>query len=102
MKDADDYNMIKIKFKDPYLNMELEMGHEDEERLHCARVKQRAVGNEGIPMWTPNKNPLFDLWKYEVEFLDGRIKILTANIIADNLLAHVDDDGNIHLLIEKM
>jgi hypothetical protein len=31
--------------------------------------------------------------KYEVEFSDGHIEELTANIIAENLIAQVDQEG---------
>ena len=97
MKYANDYNKDEIGIEDPYLNMELGMRHKNEEGLHHARVKHREIYNEGIPIGTPNKNPLLEHQKYEVEFLDGRIDILTANIIADNLLAQVDDNGHLHL-----
>ena len=97
MKDTDDYNKDEIGIKDPYLNMELVTRHDNGEGLNHAQVKQRAVDNEWRPMGIPNNNPLLDHRKYEVEFLDRRIEILIANIIANNLLAHVNYDGHRHL-----
>ena len=53
-------------------------------------------------MGRPHNNPLLDHRQYEVEFLDGRTEILTANIIDDNLLAQVYDDGHSHILIDEI
>ena len=43
-----------------------------------------------------------DSRKYEVEFVDGGTEILTANIIAENLLAQVDEYGQRSMLIEEI
>ena len=56
------------------------------ERIH-GTVKQRAVDENGIPIGKPSKNPLMDSRYYEIEFVDGKTDIITANIIAENLLA---------------
>ena len=37
-----------------------------------------------------------------MEFLDGSIEILTANIIAENLLAQVDSEGHRQLLLKEI
>ena len=34
--------------------------------------------------------------------MDGNTAVLTANIIAENLTAQVDENGNRHLLIEEI
>ena len=43
-----------------------------------------------------------DSRQYEVEFVDGGTEILTANIIAENLLAQVDEYGQRSMLIEEI
>ena len=53
-------------------------------------------------MGTPINNSLLYHQQYKVEFIDGRIEILTANIIAKNSLAQVDDDGYRNLLIYEI
>ena len=53
-------------------------------------------------MGTPSNNPLLDHQQYQVEFIDGRIKILTANIMVENFLAQFDDNGHRHLLIDEI
>jgi hypothetical protein len=87
----DDAQDGEVGIQDPYLNMELGLAHGDEEDLRLAWVKRRAVDVEGQPVGRPSNNPLLDSPQYEVEFLDGETEILTANIIAENLLAQVDD-----------
>ena len=74
--------------------MELGIRHDYKEGMHYARVKQRDVDQEGRPVGRPQDNPLLDHRKYEVEFLGGGTEIITSKIIAENLLAQVDDDGH--------
>ena len=102
MKDADDYFGKGIGIEDPYLNMELGIRHNDEEGIHHASVKRRELDDDGKPMGTPSKNLLLYHRQYKVEFINMRIEILTANIIAENLLAQVDDNENRHLLIDEI
>ena len=53
-------------------------------------------------MGTPINNSLLDHQQYKVEFIDGRIEILTINTIAENLLAQVDENGHRHLFIDEI
>ena len=81
----------------------MELGiRRDDEWLHHARVKQIAVYQDGRTIGIPSNNPLIDSRRYEVEYLYGTIEVLTANIIAENLLAQVDDQGHRHLLIDEI
>ena len=64
-KDADDDNRNEIKIEDPYLNMELGIRYDDEEGLHHARVKRRAVDQEGRPVERPHNNTLLYHRQYE-------------------------------------
>ena len=45
---------------------------------------------------------MLDQRKYEVEFIDGHVEELTANIIAENLLSEVDENGHRQLLIDEI
>ena len=81
----------------------MELGiRRDDEGLHRARVKWRAVDQDGRPIGRPSNNPLLDSRRYKVEYLDGTTEVLTANIIADNLLDQVDDQGHRHLMIDEI
>ena len=45
-----------------------------------------------------NENPILELIIFEVEYRDGYVAIMTANVISENLFAHVDQEGNKFLL----
>ena len=64
--------------------------------------EKRAVDKDGKPIGRPSNNPLLDSRQYEIEYLDGTTEVLTANIIAENLLAQVDNQGHRHLMIDKI
>ena len=87
--------------EDSYLDMELGI-RRDDEGLHHARVKRRAVDQDGRPIGRPSNNPLLDSRRYKVEYLDETTEFFTANIVAENLLAQVDDQGYRHLMIYEI
>ena len=65
-------------------------------------VTKRQKGLDGKPIGKKHKNPLFDSRTYEVKFPGGLIHEFTANIVAANLYAKVDDDGNNFLLVKQI
>ena len=87
---------------DAYLNMELGLPRGDDDALCHATVKRRAVDKDGKPIGIKDNNPLLDTRQYEVEFLDGTTETLTANTIAENLLAQVDEEGHRQLLLDEI
>ena len=99
--DHPDDHPSEYGIEDAYLGMELGI-RRDEEGLHHARVKRRAVDDDNRPIGRPSNNPLLDSRQYEVEYIDGTTDVLTANIIAENLLAQVDDKGHRHLMIDEI
>ena len=62
--------------------------------LENAIVKKRAVDIDDVPIGKANVNPILDTRKYEVEFEDGTIEILSANVLAENILSQVDEEGH--------
>ena len=48
------------------------------------------------------KKTILDSQQYEHEYLDGNTAVLTEKILAENLMAKVDDHGNRHLLTDKI
>ena len=87
---------------DPYINMELAIARGDGEELHHARVKRRAIDQDGRPIGTANNNPMIDTRQYEVEYLDGSVETLVANTIAENLFAQIDEEGHRQLLLSEI
>ena len=57
---------------------------------------------EGNTIGRANAQPVFDTRPYEVEFGDGEITKLTANMIVESMYAQVDSEGNYTLLMNCM
>ena len=49
-----------------------------------------------------NDNPILDSRMYEVKYQDGTKASLVANYIAKNMFAQVDQEGNCHVLLDKI
>lgn len=86
---------------DPYLNMELVI-RDDPDNIRKATVKKRVIDHNGKPIGIASKNPMFDTRRYEVQYLDGTTEEVTANVIAENLLSQVDENGHRHLMLREI
>jgi len=69
--------------------VQLQNGHE----MAMGKVVRRALGPDGRTAGTYDENPILNSVIYEVEFPDGISKEYAANVIADNMIAQVDNDG---------
>jgi hypothetical protein len=86
---------------DKYLNMELRIGTgKDDERW--GRVIKHAKGIGGEPVSHAHANPFFDMREYEVKFTDGTVEQYATNIIAENMYAQVNDEGNMFQLLDEI
>ena len=72
---------------DNYVNTEVMLPRGD----HMARGKviRRKRDAEGNPIGRENNNPILDTRQYEVQFADGEVTELTANVIAEAILPSV-------------
>ena len=70
------------------------------DRTKFSRVKKRLKGADGIPISVANEYPILESRIYEVEYCYGYLALMAANVIAENLFAKVDQEGNIFVLIE--
>ena len=77
---------------DEYLSVEVMLPYGGQ--LKRAKVKNRKRDEDGKPVGLRNQNPILDSREYEVEFPDGSVDFVTANIIAENLYSQVDAEGN--------
>ena len=101
IKDVEDTFDAEIGKHDPYLNMEVGLPQGESGLIH-AKVKRRAVDVEGNPVGIANDNPMLDTRRYEVEYHTGETEVLSANVIAENLIAQVDEEGHRQLLIDEI
>ena len=65
-------------------------------------VKRRVKDEDGLPVGKRNSNPILDNRSYEVEMSDGTTEAYTANVIADNIYAQCDDEGNMYTLMDEI
>ena len=87
--------------EDTYLNMELALPKDGDEP-QFARVAKRLRDTHGLPIGMAHDNPLLDSRIYEVEYADGHKASLSANTIATNMFAQVDDEGNRYILLDAL
>jgi hypothetical protein len=66
------------------------------------RVIKRAKGKDGQPLGTRNANPILDTRMYTVQLSDGSHHELSANIIAENLYAQVNEQGHQQLIFREI
>ena len=95
-EEADDVNATN------YVNMEVGLPRGPDGELHHARVKRRIVDEEGRPTGVAHTNQMLDTRQYEVEYEDGEKEILAANLLAENIMAQVDEHGHKHRMFEEM
>ena len=70
--------------------------------MKSGKVKKRARDSSGVLTGTKHENPILDTRTYQVEFPDGEVAEYSANIIAENMYAQCDPEGNQHLLMEAI
>ena len=87
---------------DTYINMEVGLPRGPDNELMHAIVKRRKTDDDGNVIGIGNSNPLLDTRAYEVEYIDGTTETLTANIIAENLLAQVDEEGHRQVMLDEI
>ena len=64
------------------------------EQLRKAKVVGRSTDGNGKVTGSYDPNPFLNTLTYDVEFPDGEIKEYSANVIAENMYAQVDDEGH--------
>ena len=92
LRQMDDNANVDVT-SDQYVGLELALSRGGDGETLLARVNKRVRDEEGNPVGNANNNPLLDSRKYEVEYADGHVEELTANIIAENLIVQVDEEG---------
>ena len=89
--DASGHALDQQPAYDQLINAELMMS--DGNEFQPVRVIGRTMGLSGRVEGEYDENPMLNSILYDVEFPDGQVKAYTANLIAENLLGQVDDEG---------
>lgn len=67
------------------------------------KVKRRKIDQESnMLLGTYNSNPVLDTRIYEVELPDGTYNDYSANVLIENIMANVDDNGQTSLLLDDI
>mmetsp|Transcript_26808 Transcript_26808/g.40563 ORF Transcript_26808/g.40563 Transcript_26808/m.40563 type:complete len:138 (-) Transcript_26808:449-862(-) len=82
--------------------MELAIGKDGHETPQFAKVTKRLKDHRGNPIGTAHDNPILDTRMYEVEYADGSKQALSANVIAENLFASVDEERHRRILLDSI
>jgi hypothetical protein len=85
---------------DLYINAEVLFNHRD--RMTTGKVRGRKRENDGSLRRTGNNNPILDTRSYMVSFEDGSEAEYSANVLAENMYAQCDTEGNQYLLREAV
>ena len=100
---GEENNKIYDKKKEnSYVSMELGLPIKDDYGLMRAIVKRHKLDDEGKNIRNLNYNPLLDTIVYEVEFSDGTTEVITASIIANNMLVQVDEEVHCQMLSDDI
>ncbi len=87
---------------DPDVGMEMALVRGGEGKLIHAIACKRVRDHDGKPVGVAHSNPRLDSRKYEVQNVDGHVEELTANLIAENLIAQVDEEGRRQMMLSAI
>ena len=88
---ADDSYNHEFETKENYIGMKLWIIRGLDSDAQEAYVKMGVDDDEGRPVGVPHDNHIMNLRQYEVAFLDGETEVMTATLIAENIISQVDD-----------
>ena len=93
---ADEYKEVNdipfAEFNDKYIGQEVHLPVSGETKK--GQIIRRKRTHAGELVGTANPNPILDTRLYEVKFEDGTHSEYSTNVLAENLLSQVDEDGH--------
>jgi hypothetical protein len=97
MPEADDHDIDAF---DNYLSGEVILPTGDD--MLRGTVKSRKRDTNGNLIGKANQNPILDTRVYHVEFPDGHTEAYSANVIAENMYAQVDEEGHTTVIMDEI
>ncbi len=80
-----------------YIEMQLALSRGGKGEAVHTKVKRQVQDEEGN-VGNANNNPLLDSQKYKVEYVNRYVEELTNNIIVENLIAQVNEEGQLQMM----
>jgi len=89
-----------MTLEDKYLLAEVNLPHGGD--CKRAKVLRRVKDEAGNLVGISNNNPILDSRQYEVQFPDGSMEAISANLIAENLMSQVDEEGRSYAILSEI
>ena len=80
--------------------MELALPKRGEPETQVARITKRLRDANFLPIRKASDNHILDTRISDVEYADGKRSALSANLIAENMFAQIDEKENLHVLMD--
>ena len=88
------------EINDNFVNVKIMLPRGDV--MAMGRVTKRARDSDRNPLGTAHENPILDTCQYIFEFNDGDEAEPTVNVIATNMYAQCDLEGNQYVLLDPL
>jgi hypothetical protein len=100
MPDIDNVDEHDVDTYDQYVGASVQLSIGD--KVKTGKVTGWKRGLDGVVRGKARANPILDTRTYNVEFPDGCSEEYTANVIAENMYAQCDEEGNQFLMIKDI
>ena len=98
--DKDRTSVLEKPITDQLLHCEVSLPQGEE--YQTAKVMSRFKDVNGNIVGGYDDNPLLNTMVYDVEFPDGEIREYAANVIAENILSQVDENGYTTTMLDSI
>jgi hypothetical protein len=100
MPEIDNLDEHDVDTYDQYVGASVQLSIGD--KVQTGKVTGRKRGLYGVARGKASANPILNIRTYNVEFPDGRSEEYTANVIAENMYAQCDEEGNQFLMLQDI
>jgi hypothetical protein len=100
MPDIDNLDEHEVDTYDKYVGASVQLSIGD--KVQTGKVTGRKRGLDGVARGKASANPILYIRTYNVEFPDGCSEEYTANVIAENMYAQCDEEGNQFLMLQDI
>jgi hypothetical protein len=100
MPDIDNLDEHDVDTYEQYVGASVQLSIGD--KVQTGKVTGRKLGLDGVARGKASANHILDTRTYNVEFPDGRSEEYTANVIAENMYAKCDAEGNQFLMLQDI
>jgi hypothetical protein len=100
MPDIDDLDEHDVDTYYQYVGASVQLSIGDKVQTGKVTGWKRVL--DGVARGKASANPILDTRTYNVEFPDGRGEEYTANVVANNMYAQCDEDGNQFIMLKDI